>query len=148
MVRLDQVWGMRTLIRKCEEITLWPEILWHDAMYHEADHYLKWPCSANVRILWSQPPEGAVILWMSCFNCCNQFPHCDAHSFLSYGGLVRHIASEFNLPWLKSALIWCCNSTTPYNRMCVGNEGPLMVPLLVHGLFHVLTCPTPVRTLV
>ena len=28
-----------THIRKCEENTLWPEIWWHDAVYHETDHY-------------------------------------------------------------------------------------------------------------
>ena len=40
---------MTHIIRKCEEI-LWPEIWWHDAMYHEVDYYLKWPRSANDRI--------------------------------------------------------------------------------------------------
>ena len=35
---------------KCNEITLWTEICLDDAVYHEADHYLKWPRSANVRI--------------------------------------------------------------------------------------------------
>ena len=40
-----------------------------DAVYHEADHYLKWPHSANVRIFWSRPAEGAVVLWKSCINC-------------------------------------------------------------------------------
>ena len=39
-----------THIKKYEEITLRPEIWWHDAMYHEADYYLKWPPSANNRI--------------------------------------------------------------------------------------------------
>ena len=33
-----------------EEITLWPEIWWHDTLYHEADHCMKWPYSANVCI--------------------------------------------------------------------------------------------------
>ena len=33
-----------------EEITLRPEICWHDAVNHEADLYMKWPHSANVRI--------------------------------------------------------------------------------------------------
>ena len=41
---------MMTHIRKYEENALWPEIWWHDAVYHEADHCLKWPCSANVRL--------------------------------------------------------------------------------------------------
>ena len=53
---------------KCEEITLQPEIWWYDAVY-EADHYLKWPCSAKVRIFWSWPAKGAVICWTSC--CCS-----------------------------------------------------------------------------
>ena len=66
MLGLDQVWGMMTHIGICEEITLWPRIWWHDAMYHEADHYLKWPHSANVGIFLYQPAEGAVVLWMSC----------------------------------------------------------------------------------
>ena len=33
-----------------EEITLQPEIWWHDVAYHEADHCMKWPHSANVCI--------------------------------------------------------------------------------------------------
>ena len=62
MIGLDQVWRMFTHFRKCEEVVSWPEILWHDAMYREADHYLKWPCLANVHIFWSRPTEGAVVL--------------------------------------------------------------------------------------
>ena len=31
-----------------EEITLQSEIWWHDAVYHEADHCMKWPHSADV----------------------------------------------------------------------------------------------------
>ena len=38
--------------------------IWQEA--HEADHYLKWPCSANVRIFLSRPAEGALLLWTSC----------------------------------------------------------------------------------
>ena len=53
MIGLDQVWGMMTHIRKCEDITLLPEICWCEAMYHEADYYLKWLHSANVCIFWS-----------------------------------------------------------------------------------------------
>ena len=41
---------MMTHIKKCEEITLWPEIRWCDAVYHEVDDYMKWPCLASVRI--------------------------------------------------------------------------------------------------
>ena len=63
----DQVSGKMTHIRKCEEITLWPGIWWHDAMYHEDDHYLKWPRSVNVGISFlSRPAEGAVVLRTSC----------------------------------------------------------------------------------
>ena len=68
VIGLDHVWGMMTCIRKCEETTSWPEIWWHDAMYHEVNHHLKWPNSANVRIFLSRPAEGAVILWMSRFS--------------------------------------------------------------------------------
>ena len=70
---LDQVWGMMTHITKCEDITLWseiwwhPEIWWHDEMYRGADHYLKWPRPANVRIFWSRPAEGVVVLWTYCY---------------------------------------------------------------------------------
>ena len=53
---------MMTHIRKREEITSWPGNRWHDAMYHEADHFLKWPCSTNVRIFRFRPAEGAVVL--------------------------------------------------------------------------------------
>ena len=56
-----------------EEITLRPEIWWHDVVYHEADHCIKWPHSANIRIFWSRPAEGAV-LWTSCFKCYSD-PH-------------------------------------------------------------------------
>ena len=48
-----------------KEITLQPEIWWHDAVYHEADHCMKQPYSANVRIFWSRPAEDAVVLWTS-----------------------------------------------------------------------------------
>ena len=70
---LDQVWGMMTHITKCEDIRLWseiwwhPEIWWHDAMYRGADHYLKWSRPANVRIFWSRPAEGVVVLWTYCY---------------------------------------------------------------------------------
>ena len=51
-----------------EEITLQPEIWRHDTVYHEADHCMKSPHSANVRILWSWLAKGAVVLWTSCLN--------------------------------------------------------------------------------
>ena len=38
-----------------EEITLQPEICWHDVIYHKADHCMNWPHSANVGIFWSRP---------------------------------------------------------------------------------------------
>ena len=38
------------------------------SMYHEVGHCLKWPYSSNVCIFCSQPAEGAVILWTSCFR--------------------------------------------------------------------------------
>ena len=50
-----------------EEITLRPEISWHDAVNHEADHCMKWPHWANVHIFWSRLAKGAIVLWMSCF---------------------------------------------------------------------------------
>ena len=49
-----------------EEITLWPEIWWHDVVYHEADCCMKWPRSANFSL--SRPAEGAFVLWTSCFS--------------------------------------------------------------------------------
>ena len=67
-IGLDQVWRKMTHIRKCEETTLWPEIWWHDATYHEADHYLKWPCSDNVCIFCFWTAKGAVVLWMACYS--------------------------------------------------------------------------------
>ena len=33
-----------------EEITLRPEIWWYDVVYREANHGMKWPHSADVRI--------------------------------------------------------------------------------------------------
>ena len=45
-----------------EEITLRPEIWWHDAVYHEADHCMKWPHSADVHIFFSRMAEGVVVL--------------------------------------------------------------------------------------
>ena len=47
------------------EITLRPEIWWHDAVYH---HCMKWTHSANANIYWSWPAGGAVVLWTSCCN--------------------------------------------------------------------------------
>ena len=52
-----------------EEITLRPEIWRHDVIYHEADHCMKWPHSANVHVFWSRPAEVAVVLWTSCIIC-------------------------------------------------------------------------------
>ena len=49
-----------------EEITIRPEIWWHDGVYHEGEHCMKWPHSANVCLFWSRQAEGAVILWTSC----------------------------------------------------------------------------------
>ena len=40
-------WGLEDEI---EVITLRPEIWWRDAVDHEADHCMKWPHSAHVRI--------------------------------------------------------------------------------------------------
>ena len=57
-------WGQEYEI---EEITLRPEICWHDADYHEVDQCMKWPHSANFCTFWSLPAEGAVILWKSCW---------------------------------------------------------------------------------
>ena len=62
MIGLSQVWGKM----KYEEITWQPEIWWSDAVYQEADHYLKWPRSAKVHIFWSRLAKGAVVLWTSC----------------------------------------------------------------------------------
>ena len=45
-----------------EEIILRPEIWRHDVVYHEADHCMKWPHSANFGIFWSRPAVGAVVL--------------------------------------------------------------------------------------
>ena len=42
-----------------EEVTLQPEVWWHDSVYHEVHH------SANVHIFWSGLTEGAVVLWTS-----------------------------------------------------------------------------------
>ena len=51
-----------------EEITLRPEIWWHDTVYHEADHCIKWPHFANVHIFWFLLAEGAVVIWTSCLQ--------------------------------------------------------------------------------
>ena len=39
---------------------------WHDAVYHEVGHYFELSRSANIRISWSRPAEGAVVLGTSC----------------------------------------------------------------------------------
>ena len=41
-----------------DEITLRPDIWWH-----EAYHCKKWPHSDNVRSFWSRPAAGAVAVW-------------------------------------------------------------------------------------
>ena len=51
-----------------EEITLQPEIWWHDVIYHEEDQCMKWPQSIDFHIFWSRLAEGAVILWTSRFH--------------------------------------------------------------------------------
>ena len=40
-----------------------------DAIYHEADRCMNWSHLAYVRIYWSLPTEGVVVLWTSCFIC-------------------------------------------------------------------------------
>ena len=61
-----------------EKITIRPEIWWHNLVYHEAEHCMKWPHSANVCIFWSRPVEGAVVLWLSCISLhIYQFMICD-----------------------------------------------------------------------
>ena len=50
-----------------EEITLRPEVWWHDVVSHEVDDCWKWSHSAIVLIFWSRPAEGAVALWTSCY---------------------------------------------------------------------------------
>ena len=51
-----------------EESTLRPEIWWDDVIYHEVDHCMKWPHSANIHIFWSRPAKGDVVPWTSCFH--------------------------------------------------------------------------------
>ena len=50
-----------------EEITLRPEIWWHDAVYHQLAHCMKWTHLVNIHIFWSRPAEGALVLWTSCY---------------------------------------------------------------------------------
>ena len=69
MIGMDQARWEMSHIRNREEITSRPKIWCHDATRHEADHYLKWPRSVNVRIFWFRPAEGAVVLWISCLLC-------------------------------------------------------------------------------
>ena len=45
-----------------EEIILQTGIRWHDAVSNELDHCMKGPHSAIIRIFWSRPVEGAVVL--------------------------------------------------------------------------------------
>ena len=93
---LDQVWRKLTHISKCEEITLQPEIWWHDEMHHEVDHYLKWPC-----IFWSRLTEGAVILWMSHVDMQDDYlsQHCCLYNdFLNFG-VIYFIAFRNIVSW-------------------------------------------------
>ena len=63
---------------KFEEITIRPEIGWHNLVYHEGELCMKWPYSANVCIFWSRPVEGAVVLWLSYISLhIYQFMTCD-----------------------------------------------------------------------
>ena len=58
MAMLGQFWAFNRTLKfsmkglgqevEIEEITLRPEIWWHDVVYHEVDHCMKWPHSANV----------------------------------------------------------------------------------------------------
>ena len=59
-----------------EEIALRPDISRYDAIYHEADHCVKWPHSANVCIFLSRPAEGAVVLWTSCITYHEMWKRC------------------------------------------------------------------------
>ena len=61
-----------------KEITLRLEFWWHDAVYHEADHYMEWPRSANVHIFWSRPAEGDVVLWTSCIELYSRKQYADS----------------------------------------------------------------------
>ena len=83
-----------------EEITLQPEIWWHDAVYHEADHCMKWPHLANVCIFWSRPAEGAVVLWTSFsflyFSVSVPIYSCPIRSFLGLGVYLYIFLEKWN----------------------------------------------------
>ena len=89
-----------------EEITLQPEIWWHDAVHHEADHCMKRPHSSNVRIFWSSLAKDAVVPWTSCNYLCHlsvktwnimcpqntaawqSFTHCDTIQWPRFGSTL------------------------------------------------------------
>ena len=77
-----------------EEITLQPEIWGHDAAYHEAGHCMKWPYSVNVRILWSRPAKGAVILWMFCLK---SFTFLKPSEIQLYYDMVQFVCASANI---------------------------------------------------
>ena len=99
-----------------EEITLWPDIWWHDAVYHKADHCMNWPQSAYVHIFWSRPAEGAVVLWTSFFfNWCHI---CVLHH-------NSHFQIHIHTDWFDGYHFWHKNATVAVIKMysCTVNNG-------------------------
>ena len=132
MIGLDQVWGMMNHIRKCEEITSWPEIWWQDAVYHEVDLYSKWPRSSNVHIFWSQPDEGHVVLWTYCAHGLAPIWHKDIYSNHDGLGLPVHIKDNV---MRYVSLHWLNDLVSDRNKLLV--PWPIVDRL---GLMYVFNC--------
>ena len=95
-----------------EEITLWPEIWWHDAVYHVADHCMKWPHSANVCIFWSRPAEGAVVLWTSYFTSTIEWTGMNLCDFIPNNLHVVYVVTQFIYVFQKEYTIKIKQSLT------------------------------------
>ena len=73
-----------------------PEIYWADAQYHEADCYLKWPCSANVCTF-----HGT--LKFSPIGLGQEVQIEKSHYGLKFGGIVQFTMKRITVNWPHTA---------------------------------------------
>ena len=107
---------------KIEEIILRPAIWWYDVVYQEVNHCMKWPHSANVRIFWSRPAEGAVVLWTSCFlifSCAKQtnMLYLCVSWELTGGQISKQSSINFKSQWILLSFRFRCQKRIAYQLL-------------------------------
>ena len=92
-----------------EEIILRPAIWWHDTVYHEADHCMKWPHSFNVRFFLNLGRPRVLSSLRNCTWC----------------------IVSFNLPWKLSISLEKCLKITFYGLGKKNNNNNLFLCVFI-----------------